>query len=121
MATNTPEDQTNSDNRVAAVAAAAAAAAVAATAPTAAAPDRRAQIISAIAFSAVALVSLDAEEHRFLRARHRFGAGRRQVNLDIHSGQRCCHHKDDQQYQHHVDKRGDVDFMVLGEIVIAFF
>ena len=58
MATNTPEDQTNSDNRVAAVAAAAAAAAVAASAPTAPAPDRRAQIISAIAFSAVALVGV---------------------------------------------------------------
>jgi len=58
MATNTPEDQTNSDNRVAAVAAAAAAAAVAASAPTAPAPDRRAQIISAIAFSAVALIGV---------------------------------------------------------------
>jgi multidrug resistance efflux pump len=58
MATNTPEDQTKSDNRVAAVAAAAAAAAVAAAAPTAAAPDRRAQIISAITFSAVALVGV---------------------------------------------------------------
>lgn len=58
MATNTPDDKTTSDNRVAAVAAAAAAAAVAAAAPTAPAPDRRAQIISAIAFSAVALVGV---------------------------------------------------------------
>jgi len=58
MATNTPDDKTTSDNRVAAVAAAAAAAAVAASAPTAPAPDRRAQIISAIAFSAVALVGV---------------------------------------------------------------
>jgi multidrug resistance efflux pump len=58
MSTNTPDDKTNSDNRVAAVAAAAAAAAVAASAPTAPAPDRRAQIISAITFSAVALVGV---------------------------------------------------------------
>ncbi|NGZ88375.1 HlyD family secretion protein [Duganella aceris] len=58
MSTNTPDDKTNSDNRVAAVAAAAAAAAVAASAPSAPAPDRRAQIISAITFSAVALVGV---------------------------------------------------------------
>jgi multidrug resistance efflux pump len=58
MATNTPDDKTTSDNRVAAVAAAAAAAAVAASAPTAPAPDRRAQIVSAIAFSAVALIGV---------------------------------------------------------------
>jgi multidrug resistance efflux pump len=56
MDKNTPDDKSSSDNRVAAVAAAAAAAAVAAAAPTAPAPDRRGQIISAIAFSAVALI-----------------------------------------------------------------
>ena len=58
MATNTPDDSSPSEKRVAAVAAAAAAAAVAAAAPTAPAPDRRAQIISAIAFSLVALVGV---------------------------------------------------------------
>ena len=67
MATNTPDTPDNSsasasasaaDDRVAAVAAAAAAAAVAAAAPTAPVPDRRAQIISAIAFSFVALVGV---------------------------------------------------------------
>ena len=58
MDNNTPDDKTSSNERVAAVAAAAAAAAVAAAAPTAPAPDRRAQIISAIAFSAVALVGV---------------------------------------------------------------
>ncbi|GJI90775.1 HlyD family secretion protein [Duganella hordei] len=58
MATNTPDDSSSSEKRVAAVAAAAAAAAVAAAAPTAPAPDRRAQIISAIAFSLVALIGV---------------------------------------------------------------
>lgn len=58
MATNTPDNSSSSDSRMAAVAAAAAAAAVAAAAPTAPAPDRRAQIISAIAFSFVALVGV---------------------------------------------------------------
>jgi multidrug resistance efflux pump len=64
MATNTPDNASNNDGssasetRVAAVAAAAAAAAVAAAAPTTPAPDRRAQIISAIAFSLVALVGV---------------------------------------------------------------
>jgi multidrug resistance efflux pump len=58
MATNTPDDSSSSEKRVAAVAAAAAAAAVAAAAPTAPAPDRRAQVISAIAFSLVALIGV---------------------------------------------------------------
>jgi multidrug resistance efflux pump len=64
MANNTPDNASNNDGssasetRVAAVAAAAAAAAVAAAAPTTPAPDRRAQIISAIAFSLVALVGV---------------------------------------------------------------
>jgi multidrug resistance efflux pump len=58
MDNNTPDDKTSSDNRVAAVAAAAAAAAVAAAAPTAPAPDRRGQVMSAIAFSAVALIGV---------------------------------------------------------------
>src|SRR5471032_176795 len=58
MANNTPDNTSSSETRVAAVAAAAAAAAVAAAAPTAPAPDRRAQIISAIAFSFVALVGV---------------------------------------------------------------
>jgi multidrug resistance efflux pump len=53
-----PEDQTSSDEHVAAVAAAAAAAAVAAAAPVAPAPERRGQIISAIVFSAVALIGV---------------------------------------------------------------
>ena len=55
---NTPDNESSSETRVAAVAAAAAAAAVAAAAPTAPAPDRRAQIISAILFSLVALVGV---------------------------------------------------------------
>jgi multidrug resistance efflux pump len=55
---NTPDNASSSESRVAAVAAAAAAAAVAAAAPTAPAPDRRAQIISAIVFSLVALVGV---------------------------------------------------------------
>lgn len=58
MADNTPDNSSSSETRVAAVAAAAAAAAVAAAAPVAPAPDRRAQIISAIAFSFVALVGV---------------------------------------------------------------
>ncbi len=58
MANTTPDHSSSSETRVAAVAAAAAAAAVAAAAPTAPAPDRRAQIISAIAFSFVALVGV---------------------------------------------------------------
>ncbi len=58
MANTTPDNSSSSETRVAAVAAAAAAAAVAAAAPTAPAPDRRAQIISAIAFSFVALVGV---------------------------------------------------------------
>ncbi|RFP15046.1 MULTISPECIES: HlyD family secretion protein [unclassified Duganella] len=58
MANNTPDNSSSSETRVAAVAAAAAAAAVAAAAPTAPAPDRRAQIVSAIAFSFVALVGV---------------------------------------------------------------
>jgi len=58
MADNTPDNSSPSETRVAAVAAAAAAAAVAAAAPVAPAPDRRAQIISAIAFSFVALVGV---------------------------------------------------------------
>ncbi|MQA21112.1 HlyD family secretion protein [Rugamonas rivuli] len=58
MADNTPDNSSSSETRVAAVAAAAAAAAVAAAAPVAPAPDRRAQIISAIAFSLVALVGV---------------------------------------------------------------
>ena len=58
MADNTPDNSSPSETRVAAVAAAAAAAAVAAAAPVAPAPDRRAQIISAIAFSLVALVGV---------------------------------------------------------------
>ncbi|MYN17898.1 HlyD family efflux transporter periplasmic adaptor subunit [Rugamonas sp. FT107W] len=58
MANTTPDDTSSSETRVAAVAAAAAAAAVAAAAPTAPAPDRRAQILSAIAFSFVALVGV---------------------------------------------------------------
>lgn len=58
MANTTPDNTSSSETRVAAVAAAAAAAAVAAAAPTAPAPDRRAQIISAIAFSFVALVGV---------------------------------------------------------------
>ena len=58
MAITPPDDSSSSDNRVAAVAAAAAAAAVAAAAPIAPAPDRRSQIISAIAFSLVALVGV---------------------------------------------------------------
>jgi len=55
---NTPDNASSSETRVAAVAAAAAAAAVAAAAPTAPAPDRRAQIISAVLFSLVALVGV---------------------------------------------------------------
>ncbi|MTV40003.1 HlyD family secretion protein [Duganella radicis] len=55
---NTPDNASSSESRVAAVAAAAAAAAVAAAAPTAPAPDRRAQIISALLFSLVALVGV---------------------------------------------------------------
>lgn len=58
MANTTPDNSSSSETRVAAVAAAAAAAAVAAAAPTAPAPDRRAQILSAIAFSFVALVGV---------------------------------------------------------------
>ncbi|RFP26114.1 HlyD family secretion protein [Duganella sp. BJB488] len=58
MANTTPDNTSSSETRVAAVAAAAAAAAVAAAAPTAPAPDRRAQILSAIAFSFVALVGV---------------------------------------------------------------
>jgi multidrug resistance efflux pump len=58
MDNNTPEDKTSSDDHVAAVAAAAAAAAVAAAAPATPAPNRRGQIISAIAFSAVALIGV---------------------------------------------------------------
>ncbi|MBV7537106.1 HlyD family secretion protein [Duganella sp. sic0402] len=58
MDNKTPDNASSSDSRVAAVAAAAAAAAVAASAPTAPAPDRRAQIISAIVFSLVALVGV---------------------------------------------------------------
>jgi len=58
MANTTPDNNSSSETRVAAVAAAAAAAAVAAAAPTAPAPDRRAQILSAIAFSLVALVGV---------------------------------------------------------------
>jgi len=55
---NTPDNASSSESRVAAVAAAAAAAAVAAAAPTAQAPDRRAQIISAILFALVAAVGV---------------------------------------------------------------
>jgi multidrug resistance efflux pump len=58
MDKNTAEDKTSSDDHVAAVAAAAAAAAVAAAAPATPAPNRRGQIISAIAFSAVALIGV---------------------------------------------------------------
>ncbi|RZT08778.1 Multidrug resistance efflux pump [Duganella sp. CF402] len=58
MDKNTPDNASSSETRVAAVAAAAAAAAVAAAAPTAPAPDRRAQIISTIVFSLVALVGV---------------------------------------------------------------
>jgi multidrug resistance efflux pump len=58
MDKNTPDNASSSETRVAAVAAAAAAAAVAAAAPTAPAPDRRAQIISAVLFSLVALVGV---------------------------------------------------------------
>jgi len=55
---NTPDNASSSESRVAAVAAAAAAAAVAAAAPTAQAPDRRAQIISAILFALVAVIGV---------------------------------------------------------------
>ena len=58
MDKNTPDNASSSETRVAAVAAAAAAAAVAAAAPTAPAPDRRAQIVSALVFSLVALVGV---------------------------------------------------------------
>jgi len=55
---NTPDNASSSESRVAAVAAAAAAAAVAAAAPTAQAPDRRAQIVSAILFALVAVIGV---------------------------------------------------------------
>jgi multidrug resistance efflux pump len=58
MDNNTPEDKQAADDHVAAVAAAAAAAAVAAAAPVTPPPDRRGQIISTIAFSAVALIGV---------------------------------------------------------------
>jgi multidrug resistance efflux pump len=58
MDKNTPDNASTSETRVAAVAAAAAAAAVAAAAPTAPPPDRRAQVVSAILFSLVALVGV---------------------------------------------------------------
>ncbi|MHA4867645.1 HlyD family secretion protein [Duganella sp. PWIR1] len=58
MDKNTPDNASTSETRVAAVAAAAAAAAVAAAAPSAPPPDRRAQVISAILFSMVALVGV---------------------------------------------------------------
>ena len=35
--------------------------------------------------------------------------GAREVNRNTRCQKRCRHHEDDQQYKHHVDKRGDVD------------
>nr|GEX60363.1 hypothetical protein [Tanacetum cinerariifolium] len=68
-----------------------------------------------------ALVRLDAQENGLLGSRSRFGCGRRQVDFDVYRRQRCCDHEDDQQHQHDVDERRYVDFVVFGELVVAFF
>src|SRR5690606_26918368 len=68
-----------------------------------------------------AVVFLDAQVDRLVRALGRFGAGGRQVQLHDPGGQGRRHHEDDQQQQHDVDERGDVDLAVLRQIVAATF
>ena len=40
---------------------------------------------------------------------NRLGSGIRQVDLDALAQERRCHHEDDEQHEHHVDVRDDVD------------
>ena len=55
--------------------------------------------------------SRDVDEHAL--ALNRAGAnGRRQIDIDAALEQRRGHHEDDEQHQHHVDERDDID---LGE------
>ena len=55
-------------------------------------------------------IELTATEFRLLTVlAQRRGAGLGQIHRHAYRQQRRCHHKDDQQHQHHVHKRRDVD------------
>lgn len=43
--------------------------------------------------------------------------GGRKVELDRHGGHRRGHHEDDQQHEHDVDERRDVDFGILFDVI----
>src|ERR1700754_268297 len=59
----------------------------------------------------VRTVRLDREIHRFNRGVIlNVRISLRQIDLDLMGHQRCRDHEDDQQNQHHVDERRDVDF-----------
>src|SRR5262249_46878009 len=43
----------------------------------------------------------------------------RQIDLNVYSGERRRHHEDNEQHEHHVDERRDVDLMDLVQRIIA--
>ena len=52
---------------------------------------------------------VDGQRDRLVRRRQRLGGGVGQLHLDALRQQRCGDHEDDQQHEHHVDIRHDVD------------
>src|SRR6516162_5167428 len=58
-------------------------------------------------------------KQRLVRPRLQFGAHCRQIDLNVDGGERRRHHEDNEQHQHHVDERRDVDLMDLVQRVLA--
>src|SRR6516165_4175311 len=56
---------------------------------------------------------------RLVRPLLGFGAHCRQIDLNVYGGERCCYHEDNEQHEHHVDERRDVDLMDLAQRIIA--
>ncbi len=64
-------------------------------------------------------IAAHRQEDRLVRTRLRIRRRRREIDRNIHGRKRSRDHEDDEQDQHHVDERRDVDLMNLGESVLA--
>src|SRR5947208_15851969 len=64
-------------------------------------------------------IRFHGHEHRLVRARLWLDGARREIDAEIDGCERGGDHEDDQEHQHHVDERRDVDLMRLDKIVAA--